>query len=69
MGFVVGVKGSKVFCLQSDSMKTVDVPQSASMHKCVDDWGVALCGMCDIVAWRLFFRRFGCFAHRDCVRI
>jgi intraflagellar transport protein 122 len=30
---VVGVKGSKVFCLQLDSMKTVDVPQSASMHK------------------------------------
>ena len=25
MGFVVGVKGSKVFCLQMDSMKTVDV--------------------------------------------
>jgi intraflagellar transport protein 122 len=33
VGFVVGVKGSKVFCLQMDSMKTVDVPQSASMHK------------------------------------
>jgi intraflagellar transport protein 122 len=55
VGFVVGVKGSKVFCLQVrrvtprlrcsscalsyilllqvDSMKTVDVPQSASMHK------------------------------------
>jgi len=47
VGFVVGVKGSKVFCLQSDSMKTVDVPQSASMHKCVDDWGVEDVGMCD----------------------
>jgi hypothetical protein len=54
VGFVVGVKGSKVFCLQSDSMKTVDVPQSASMHKCVDDWGVAACVMCDIGARRLF---------------
>ena len=47
VGFVVGVKGSKVFCLQSDSMKTVDVPQSASMHKCVDDWVVEDVGMCD----------------------
>ena len=61
MGFVVGVKGSKVFCLQSDSMKTVDVPQSASMHKYVDDWGVAACVLCDICARRPFFRRFECF--------
>ena len=67
VGFVVGVKGSKVFCLQSDSMKTVDVPQSASMHKCVDDCGVASCVMCDIGARRLFLRRFECLTHRHCV--
>ncbi len=30
VGFVVGVKGSKVFCLQMDSMKTVDVRYDAT---------------------------------------
>ncbi len=37
---MVGVKGSKVFCLQMDSMKTVDVPQSASMHKFIQNGDV-----------------------------
>lgn len=32
-GFVVGFKGSKVFCLHYVSMQTIDVPQSASMHR------------------------------------
>ena len=31
-GFVVGFKGSKVFCLHVASMKTVDVPQSACLR-------------------------------------
>ncbi len=33
VGFVVGVKGSKVFCLQMDSMKTFDV-RSNHQHIC-----------------------------------
>ncbi|XP_065829391.1 intraflagellar transport protein 122 homolog [Oscarella lobularis] len=32
-GFVVGFSGSKIFCLQSVSMTSVDVPQSASMYR------------------------------------
>ncbi|KAK9811224.1 hypothetical protein WJX72_000251 [[Myrmecia] bisecta] len=32
-GFVVGFKGSKIFCLHYISMQTLDVPQSASMHR------------------------------------
>ncbi len=32
-GFVVGFKGSKVFCLHYVSMQTIDVPQSASMYR------------------------------------
>mmetsp|Transcript_26127 Transcript_26127/g.60322 ORF Transcript_26127/g.60322 Transcript_26127/m.60322 type:complete len:1204 (+) Transcript_26127:58-3669(+) len=32
-GFVVGVRGSKVFCLHFVAMKTVDVPQSAAMYR------------------------------------
>ena len=34
-GFVVGFKGSKIFCLHFLQMQTVDVPQSASMHRYV----------------------------------
>ncbi|KIZ06021.1 hypothetical protein MNEG_1945 [Monoraphidium neglectum] len=39
-GFVVGFKGSKVFCLQFASMQTIDVPQSASMFRYLGqkDW-------------------------------
>eukprot|EP01061_Rhynchopus_euleeides_P016277 TRINITY_DN27556_c0_g1_i1.p1 TRINITY_DN27556_c0_g1~~TRINITY_DN27556_c0_g1_i1.p1 ORF type:complete len:1234 (+),score=571.29 TRINITY_DN27556_c0_g1_i1:232-3933(+) len=32
-GFVVGFKGSKIFCLHYVSMRTVDVPQSASLYR------------------------------------
>ncbi|CAD7973371.1 unnamed protein product [Amoebophrya sp. A25] len=32
-GFVVGFKGSKIFCLHYVSMQTVDVPQSASLYR------------------------------------
>lgn len=35
-GFVVGFHGSKVFCLQSIAMQTVDVPQGVSMHRYID---------------------------------
>jgi len=34
-GFVVGFKGSKVFCLHYLAMQTIDVPQSASMFRYV----------------------------------
>jgi len=33
-GFVVGFKGSKIFCLHFVAMHTIDVPQSASMYRC-----------------------------------
>jgi intraflagellar transport protein 122 len=33
-GFVVGFKGSKIFCLHYISMQTIDVPQSVSMYRC-----------------------------------
>eukprot|EP00927_Polykrikos_kofoidii_P071466 TRINITY_DN6772_c0_g1_i1.p1 TRINITY_DN6772_c0_g1~~TRINITY_DN6772_c0_g1_i1.p1 ORF type:complete len:1294 (+),score=238.21 TRINITY_DN6772_c0_g1_i1:115-3996(+) len=32
-GFVVGFKGSKIFCLHFISMQTIDVPQSASLYR------------------------------------
>ena len=32
-GFVVGFKGSKIFCLHYVNMQTIDVPQSSSMHR------------------------------------
>jgi len=32
-GFVVGFKGSKIFCLHFVAMHTIDVPQSASMYR------------------------------------
>jgi intraflagellar transport protein 122 len=32
-GFVVGFKGSKIFCLHFLSMQTIDVPQSASLFR------------------------------------
>lgn len=34
-GFVVGFKGSKIFCLHYVSMQTIDVPQSASLYRYV----------------------------------
>ncbi|KAJ9521796.1 hypothetical protein QJQ45_024656 [Haematococcus lacustris] len=33
LGFVVGFKGSKIFCLHYISMQTIDMPQSASMYR------------------------------------
>mmetsp|Transcript_3049 Transcript_3049/g.4655 ORF Transcript_3049/g.4655 Transcript_3049/m.4655 type:complete len:1198 (+) Transcript_3049:84-3677(+) len=35
-GFVVGFKGSKIFCLHYVSMQTIDVPQSASLYRYVE---------------------------------
>ena len=35
-GFVVGFKGSKIFCLHYVAMQTVDVPQSASLYRYLD---------------------------------
>eukprot|EP00754_Rhynchopus_humris_P012587 Rhum_TRINITY_DN14297_c3_g2::Rhum_TRINITY_DN14297_c3_g2_i1::g.78668::m.78668/K19656/IFT122; intraflagellar transport protein 122 len=32
-GFVVGFKGSKIFCLLYVAMRTIDVPQSASLYR------------------------------------
>jgi len=42
-GFVVGFNGSKIFCLQSVAMQTIDVPQSASLYRFIDarDWDMA----------------------------
>ena len=36
IGFVVGFKGSQIYCLSSHSMVTVDVPQSASLDRYLD---------------------------------
>eukprot|EP00898_Chlorokybus_atmophyticus_P005973 jgi/Chlat1/6377/Chrsp44S05756 len=35
-GFVVGFKRSKIFCLHYVCMETIDVPQSASLHRYID---------------------------------
>lgn len=32
-GFVVGFRGSKIFCLHFISMQSIDVPQSASVYR------------------------------------
>ena len=32
-GFVVGFKGSKIFCLHTTSMNTIDVPQSSTFYR------------------------------------
>ena len=32
-GFVVGFKGSKIFCLQGSTMNTIDVPQSSTFYR------------------------------------
>jgi intraflagellar transport protein 122 len=32
-GFVVGFKGAKIFCLQGNSMNTIDVPQSQTFYR------------------------------------
>eukprot|EP00286_Rhodomonas_abbreviata_P000017 CAMPEP_0181288064 /NCGR_PEP_ID=MMETSP1101-20121128/127_1 /TAXON_ID=46948 /ORGANISM="Rhodomonas abbreviata, Strain Caron Lab Isolate" /LENGTH=773 /DNA_ID=CAMNT_0023392149 /DNA_START=76 /DNA_END=2394 /DNA_ORIENTATION=+ len=52
-GFVVGVRGSKVFCLHFLAMNTVNVPQSAAMYRYlekkqfVDAYKVATMGVTD----------------------
>jgi len=35
-GFVVGFKGSKIFCLHYISMQTIDVPQGASLYRYIE---------------------------------
>ncbi len=32
-GFVVGFKGSKIFCLNANAMNTIDVPQSSTFYR------------------------------------
>jgi intraflagellar transport protein 122 len=53
-GYVVGFKGSKIFCLQSLNMQTIDVPQSASMYRYLD------------IGVRASTARFVSFAHTVC---
>ena len=36
-GFVVGLKGSKLFCLNSHSMQTLDIPQSSNMERFIQN--------------------------------
>eukprot|EP00033_Pygsuia_biforma_P001760 GCRY01001970.1.p1 GENE.GCRY01001970.1~~GCRY01001970.1.p1 ORF type:complete len:1226 (+),score=346.97 GCRY01001970.1:229-3906(+) len=36
-GFVVGFKGSKIFCLHIYAMQTIDVPQSSSLHQYLEN--------------------------------
>jgi len=57
-GFVVGFKGSKIFCLHYQYMQTIDVPQSQSMQRYVEikdfekAYKVACLGVTD-ADWRL----------------
>ena len=37
VGFVVGFKGSKIFSLQQSAMNTVDVPQSQTFYRFLDN--------------------------------
>jgi intraflagellar transport protein 122 len=52
-GFVVGFKGSKIFCLHYLSMQTIDVPQSASLYRYLEQknfanaYAVACLGVTD----------------------
>jgi intraflagellar transport protein 122 len=36
MGFVVGLSGAKVFCLNGSSMVTLELPLSAPMYQYID---------------------------------
>ncbi|KAL0031263.1 hypothetical protein WJX77_012099 [Trebouxia sp. C0004] len=47
-GFVVGFKGSQVFCLHYNSMQALEVPQSASMqgYLAAEDWANAYKAAC-----------------------
>jgi intraflagellar transport protein 122 len=57
-GFVVGFNGSKIFCLHYVAMQTIDVPQSASLYRYLDDkdfimaYKVACLGVTE-TDWRL----------------
>jgi intraflagellar transport protein 122 len=57
-GFVVGFKGSKIFCLHYISMQTIDVPQSASLYRYIEEkdfetaYRVACLGVTE-ADWRL----------------
>ena len=57
-GFVVGFTGSKIFCLHRISMQTIDVPQSASLYRFLEDkkydqaYAVACLGVTES-DWRL----------------
>eukprot|EP00727_Mastigamoeba_balamuthi_P011662 m51a1_g7118 putative intraflagellar transport protein 122 homolog isoform x2 (1281) ;mRNA; r:111972-117314 len=57
-GFVVGFKGSKIYCLHIYSMQSIDVPQSASLYRYLDKpdfdnaYKIACLGVTD-ADWRL----------------
>jgi intraflagellar transport protein 122 len=57
-GFVVGFAGSKIFCLHYVAMQTIDVPQSASLYRYLEDkqfdqaYAVACLGVTES-DWRL----------------
>eukprot|EP00947_MAST-08B_sp_MAST-8B-sp1_P003615 g3615.t1 len=57
-GFVVGFNGSKIFCLHYVAMQTIDVPQSASLYRYLDNknyqmaYRVACLGVTE-TDWRL----------------
>lgn len=52
-GFVVGFKGSKIYCLNAQSTETIDVPQSASLGRFLEKrdftnaYGIACLGVTD----------------------
>lgn len=47
-GFVVGFNGNKVYCLNSITIQTIDIPQSISMYRYVDckQWSAAYTTAC-----------------------
>ena len=55
-GFVVGFKGSQVFCLHYNSMQALEVPQSASMqgYLAAEDWDNAYkaCAAFTTLTWQ-----------------
>lgn len=69
-GFVVGFKGSKIFCLHYISMQTIDVPQSASLKRYLDlnnyEAAYKASRPCHPIAACGPLRRFGCFWEQPC---